>query len=771
MTSTFCSQRRAFLLFTGLAVLMQGNSLSARAADQAVLTQQVEALPETQPWEKLKKATLKWALEDAQACRDQGFSDRCEVDLKDVETLLPQDIGHARKAPANLFPPIPQLDTNPFAKSAFDQKLGLSSARTLEQLIQANTRFAKGDAGNIISDSTGWVAVRTAYEGNELVEALCHPQSPYAGDPRLIAPMFRRFENAYEYLVPGNKRVADFGDSPLEALMYLELKTVYPDLILPSRQVAWEKAIRVNSDAIVASHEAIYNAAQPGTCYVNADVKYTSALGYAGLLFPDSPYTAVSEAGVRLIKVALYPDGGFPYINFQNENFTYHGIAVVEMTRLWQVTGNPLCREIVEGTRNYYPLSIEPPGVAEYASSPSWKHYWHGATAGREAYIVAQLTGDSQDMRVALMNPAKGDLLMATVYQGGITPAPTPDHYFVYDRNVEGPRGRFGAFSFCGTARDYKGDLRGKSTYVGCTTVYPPNAPHTGSPLSAALDSAGTEVRIKPGSDPDKSSVLNLAQVEHNASLVTHDFAAVSTVHSLTTYGGKPTDWQEKEGWLFTPHRLVGLVSVESLKDQSAYGLTGFLQFLHTWNAKELPQQFQATDGKTYPYGLLNTRIYDHSYANILTAYPENKSEPGKYARIILSDQVSTNSTELISYAKGARQYYLAELYPQWEQPAGKVGLLTLNNGLMGFVLKEGAKTYRLIFNPTETDQACSVTLNAGETSVQLHHSGEQYRPAWIETTGQENTTGKPDDLSPNQGMASVTVPAESQVVLVSSSP
>ena len=658
----------AFLLaFTAIA----SRGPLASASDLASLTQRVEGLPAGQPWEKLKKATLEWALEDAKAAQEQNFPDRAQMTLQDVETLLSKDIGHAHPAPANLFPPIPSFDTNPFAKTAFAQKMGLGGVGSVDKLIQSDTRFAKGAAGNVISDSTGWVAVRIAYEGEQLVEALCHPQSPYRDDPRLIAPMFRRFENAYEYLVPGNKRVADFGDSPPETLMYLELKSVYPDLILPSRQAAWEKALRVNSDAILAVHEATYEADRPGTCYVNADVKYTSALGYAGLLFPDGKYAAVSHAGVRLVKASLYPDGGFPYIDCQNENFTYHGIAVMEMARLWQVTGNPLCREIVEGTRNYYPLSIEPPGVAEYASSPSWKHYWHGATAGREAYVVAQMTGDRQDMRVADMNPAKGDLIMVTVYQGDIKPAPAPDNYMVYDRNIQGPRGRFGAFSFCGTARDYKDTLRGKSTYAGCMAVYPTDAPHTGSPLSAALDSAGTEIRLKPGTGAGHGDVANLAELEHNASIVTRDFSSVSTAHNLSSYGGKPAEWQQEEAWLFTPHRVIGLVLVEALARQTAYGIDGVLQFLHGWNPKELRQEFQPPSGDTYHYGLLDMRLHDHSYPKVFTGYSADPSEPGKYARIVFSDQPSGHSDLPISYAKGTKQSYLAQNLPPLEWTGG----------------------------------------------------------------------------------------------------
>jgi hypothetical protein len=101
-----------------LAALLLAIPRLLRAGDEAALTAAVTALPEAQPWQQMKKAALQWALEDAGAAREQGFPDRAAVDLKDVETLLPREIGHAQKAPANLFPPIPQMETNPYAQDA-----------------------------------------------------------------------------------------------------------------------------------------------------------------------------------------------------------------------------------------------------------------------------------------------------------------------------------------------------------------------------------------------------------------------------------------------------------------------------------------------------------------------------------------------------------------------------------------------------------------------------------------------------------------------------
>jgi hypothetical protein len=278
---------------------------------------------------------------------------------------------------------------------------------------------------------------------------------------------------------------------------------------------------------------------------------------------------------------------------------------------------------------------------------------------------------------------------------------------------------------------------------------------------------AGTEIRIKPGSALGHDDVLNLAQPERNASLVSRDVAAISTTHQLSSYGGKPQPWRQSEAWLFTPHRMVGLVRVESLADQTAYGIDGVLQFLHGWGKND-HQDFQAQGDRTFQYGLLTTTIREHDYARMDTSVLDDDNEPGKYSRIVLADEAA-GSDQQASYAGGAHHFFLAELYPQWNQPADQVQSLKLDHGLIGFEVNEQKKVYRMVFNPGETDQNCLVAVAAGEAGFQLHHSGEEYRPPWIEADGQEKSSGAaPTPMSPVNGAVSLSLPAGGQVVLVS---
>jgi hypothetical protein len=698
------------------------------------LAEQVRSLPEATAAQKLKKATLLWALEDADEAVAAGFQERADATIADVKSLLPKDIGHPRPAPENLFPrkPAYQITTYPPAGSL--EKSGPKSDRAaLAHLLQGT--FKKGPEGDVIRDEAeGWVAIRIAYEAEALAMALCHPESSYAGDPRLIAPMFRRFENAYEYMVPGNKkRLADFGPTPALSQMYLLLKTVYPDLILPSRQAAWENAIRLNCEAILESREALFAEAKPGTAYVNADIKYISGLTYAGLLFGDARYKQAAENGVRLIETAIYPDGASAYIFWQNEDFTYHGILVTELSRIAQVTGNPLALDLVKRTANYYPLSFvmidDTNGVAEFSTAPSWKHSWNGMTPGAAGALVERYTGVRQAV-------------------------PPPEKYFVYDRNIEGPRGRFGNFAFCGTARDLHNDIRGKDTYAGCMVFAPTS-------LSAALGGAGIEVKPKPGTNAH--SPYNLSQDEHNATTVTKDFAALTSTHRLSAYNGHAVDWQGRQVWLFTPNRMVGLVCVESLKDQEACGVTGVLRFVSPTKSGE---GIASPGPGEFKIGMLNTKIHSHDFSAI-----QADAAPSKFPRLTFIDKAAeaADGNSPLSYASGLSHYYLAEFYPDGSNAAESVRLLKLDGGLAGFAMKDNGRTYRVIFNPTERETVWRA--DPSDVGQWLHRSGEQYRPAWIGAAGKEEIAGQPAQVTAETVSKGISIPAFTHITTVSELP
>ncbi|MGN6504482.1 MAG: hypothetical protein ACTHM6_02860, partial [Tepidisphaeraceae bacterium] len=678
---------KQFLLWA-LAISCAAASPARVLADQLAdeLATSVEQLPTATADQRLKKAVLAWALEDAQAEEQIGQRAFADAVRTDVRRALTQQIGVKHDTPANLFPAIPESKTNPYAVEAI---------KRARKLIAAKTAFVKGPAGAIVKDERGWHFPTIAVEALALTRALCHPQSELAGDPTIIAPMLRRFATVYEYLTPGSKQLVDFGDSAELAEMYLLLRTVYPDLILPTYKAAWEKAITTNSDAIAKQYGDVFREATPGTAYPNAHVRYMNALLFAGLIFQRPEYRELADGALKLLDSALYPDGAFCYIARQNECLTYHGINLDAVARFNQVTGEPRAAQMVARTRWYYPLSVEPPGVVEYSTAPSWHAYWNMVTGGASAYIVAGTTGDAQNYRLAQTDFSSPDLEYATYFRPDLKAAPAPDNYIVYDRNIQGARGRFGTFSFSSTARNFGDDNRGKSTYVGCMQLDSSSPKPEKWPLNAALQDAACEVRIKPGPDAGNnrsSTHLWLAQKEINASLASEHFAALSTRYLLSAYKTKAFDWAGRQAWLMTPQRLVGLVEIESLKTQQAFGVDGNFVFVSGRNQWGHRKEFQKLSDQSYQYGKLIATIRQHDFSAFATEYTDMMNGDTKKAgRLLLLDTLDANNTAPITYPAGKKHFYLVEIRPESSAPATSIERLDTTDGTLGFVVTEGS--------------------------------------------------------------------------------
>ena len=168
------------LLLWALAISCAAASPARVLTDQLAdeLSTSVEQLPTATADQRLKKAVLAWALEDAQAEEQVGRRAFADAVRTDVRHALTQQIGVKHDTPANLFPAIPEPKTNPYAVEAI---------KRARKLIAAKTAFVKGPAGAIVKDERGWHFPTIAVEALALTRALCHPQSELAGDPTIIS--------------------------------------------------------------------------------------------------------------------------------------------------------------------------------------------------------------------------------------------------------------------------------------------------------------------------------------------------------------------------------------------------------------------------------------------------------------------------------------------------------------------------------------------------------------------------------------------------------
>jgi len=723
----------------------------------------VEQLPETTTEHKLKKAVLRWAIDDARASLDAGLGTSAGEVLSDVEAHLTKQIGRRVEPPEDLLPPIKDFDDNPYARGLLGRVRSVRNSKTLYQ---------KGDEGYEQIDNA-WTF---SSMGNSLYVAawgLCCPDSPHAADPDLLVGVLRLMQAVFQNHRDGDfnpGREAVYGYDPninrfcfvptFEA--YLLLTATYPDLVLPSKRAEWLASARVATEFQIDTYGARADEEPPHCYYANMDVHYMLMLELASRMFDSPRYHEQAERFCRLTAEALYPDGAFAYHGFQNECFTYHKINVAHLARYWQLTGSALARDTVVKSRPYYPYNVEPGGVPEYYTDCFWKHYWSGMSPlGPE--IVAGMTGCPHNRRIA-KDELRWDqpngyyaIYAASLYRPDIDDEPLPDNYLLYDRNVEGPRGRFGRWSFGGTTRFFGEGQQGKDTFVGGMVVDEPTRRY---PLSAALQVVTSQYRLEPRK-PDEGNGRRwrecryLSQEERNAVTIAGEFAALTTRYRIqnVAWGGKSTltDWAGNQQWILTPHRLVGVLEIEPLSDQQAYSIHGRIRF-------GLEKEIVRDDDARFRYGALVCRLHEHNYADVITERSEtfylDKPEKFRSMEIVLRDEASleTGEQEPITYARGTRQFFTVEVRPDWSKPADCVRRIATPEGLRALEVGADGRWLLLVHNAAETTLALDTVLPWAQAPLSLH------------TGGSHSPAPKPFDAT--DGRVKLDVPAHSHVVL-----
>ena len=692
------------------------------------IQKKVQALSADTPAHKLKKGALTWAVEDAQAAIDAGLGTSAKGLLADVEPALAKAIGQRHEPPRELMLPVPKFADNPYAQGLLGR---------VRSALRDKTLYKKGDEG-YQQIGNAWSFSGLGNNCYVAAWALCHPDSPYAADPDLLVRILRIMQAVFQNHKDGDfnpGREAVHGYDPninrfcfvptFEA--YLLLRAAYPDLLFPSKRREWEESARVATEFQVETYGVRASNEPPHCYYANMDVHYMLMLELAARIFDEPRYHEQAERFLKLTVDVLYPDGAFSYIARQNECYVYHQINVAHLARYWQLTGDKLALDTVVKSRPYYPYNVEPGGVPEYYTDCFWKHYWGGASPiGPE--IVAGLTGCPHNKRVANceLKWAKPNsyyaIYAATVYRD-FPDEPLPDNYIMYDRNVEGPRGRFGRFSFAGTTRFLGKGCQGKDTFVGCMAV---DEPDRRFPLNAALQVVTNQYRLQPDGQRWRTCRF-LSQEEKNGVTIAKNFAALTTRYRIqnVAWGGGSTltDWAGNQQWILTPHRLVGVLEIETLSDQKAYSIHGRIRF-------GLNKAIERKDDTFFKYGALLCRLHEHSYADVITEKSEtfyiDKPEKFRSTEIVLRDarSIESKGQTQLTYPKGTRHFFTVEVLPYWSSPAEAVKRVTTPSGLRGLEVCADGRRLLLIHNPTDTAATYAATQPWARGALVVHNSG-----------------------------------------------
>jgi len=760
--------RRRFAIGALATGALLGRETHAQASSE--LHTQVLALPTGSADEKRKQAVLLWALEDAAAAQAAGMAEDAAAELADVAAALTQPILPPTPPRAGLFPAIATAKQNPWLDAT------LAKVRTLTAAGQTFPRGADPDAKDLGIKYT-YPYIQLGQEGSLLAQAFGNPATGYYGQPELIAPMLRRFAASYEILTPGSKHLADFGVSPHIAEMYCLLKMSFPGLLLPSRQAAWEDALRRNADAILRNPgqavgkpgmpteplEQMFEHPVPGDCYPNAQSHYMNALLFTGIALHDDRYLKLALDGVQLMATAFWPDGATAYISFQNECFTYHGIMIEDLARLWQVTGNALALQLVRASRWYYPLSITPQAVAEYSSAPCWKHYWNGVKGTSTAAIVASIERCGYNAQVGANDKPAAGWLPASLYVP-VAAEPWWDNAITYDRNIEGPRGRFGSYSFCASARNTLQDDRPKLTYAGNMLL--DRDAHGNPELNAALDGAWAEVRVntRPETVNRWDTHACLSKDEVLGSLADEHFGALASRYRTTQYKRPPIAFEGRQQWLVTPQRLVGLFSLESLADQDAYSMGFAIKTVCGRGSSGTRREWVQRGPTVFEYGGLTIRLHPLgdpatdlvALGAVQTSYTDTFTAGiGKCGLLTLVDPAAAKLQQRspTHYAKGTHYHAAVEIYPTSFGAAASLAQVEAPSGLVAFELREATQSLLLVHNPGLADAAFTPSAPA----ARLHRSGQAHRLAFLPAV---------PTVAPVAAQGPVAVPAGQHIVL-----
>ncbi|MEM6259644.1 MAG: hypothetical protein AAGI37_15300 [Planctomycetota bacterium] len=730
----------------------------------------VDGLPSTTPKQRIKKAVLALMLENAAKYRAGDDIQTAETLENQVLESMHTEWGQIEEVPRSLLPAIPEWDGNPYIRGALDELQRKLSADDIDfKLGEEGTRqFIKGE-------SDQWLVSRKIADELKLYAwAGLHPQSPFRGDPEVLTRALRRAHAMTDAYLRTPLRQEDMSINDFFAVYtmmdgLLVLQSGCPDLILPAEKEQWDLAVQKVGDywtGFIDKHKGWWSDDHPRGfgSFCNHNVTEGMIVQFAGMYLDNQDYKDVGKRVVGLQKKVLFPDGGMGYIRKQNQCFGYQAVNIEKFLRHWELTGDPIAMEILQGTRNFFPITVEPGNTNEWWSGPVWKYQWNSTGYGPYQDIIAGLTGCPYnkaiaDQELAYRNGTISSIIAAPYYRSDIKPAKLPTDFIVFDRNIQGPRTRYGRFGTAIVSRDYGDDDSGKMTFAGAIIADPVGERR--HPLNSAVMAIYPRVQLKPD-QPDWRAGAYLSRNEKNATSVGAAFGALTTSHDLemTSYAQRvfPVDWSGTQQWISLPDRLVGMVEVfPKSEQQKAFDISGRVRLGYGRSGPLRPKEIKVIDDLEYAYGDLRVRLHDHNYVSIDTEMAGVlRDSPLKSTEIVLSNQTEHKPEQRV-YSTSTRHFFTVEIMPEWAKPVDSVDIIR-DQDLRGIQVADGAKRYLLLHNTSDRQIKYIADLSSwprGNFAAQFlgNRNGQLV----------ESQNVKPDQQT------ALAVPANSHVMLLSS--
>ncbi len=655
---------------------------------------------------------------------------------------------------SRLFPTIPDFAANPWVK-------GLFSIQKYATITPSFTKLSNGkdpDSGDTLA----------------LAYAFLHPQSPSRGDVRAVVPLLTLL----------NKTWCIDKENPwgeYKALIaYAALKAAYPNLVPPAAKTAWETEIRRRGEKELQKQAALFDQSYMFKSWLNSDVRDVLTTGMRGPALGDPKYTDWMSRAVRIMYPTLQPDGATNYTSYQNEAWTYHNVAIESMAWWWLITGDTAARDYVIGSAQYYPLNTQR-FVGEDYTSPEQKHYYNAlkCTWAFPGYMAR----DPHAVAAAL--PGGADLLNAFLYDPTLRQVRLPDNYTVFDRNLIGPRGKYGNMDFAFSTRDFSyypgkkgpgtknpGRGFGVTTILGMRVMYSPEQQvelKSAVPMNAAVERIMNHVSFG-GKEYNKGQDLNAsASMAGAVAAVSCDYMTSGRIRQHEAWTALP--FSNLQEWIVTGERAVGLMKITNTAPSpktSSARLTSAFEFVSGRGPWGIRKEFLKKDATTYTYGDLRLRVISSSYPEILTSYADGGLTAGDRMRGILTLAPNPSQTNQVE------EWCLVEIAPVWNAPATGIKPVNAGADLSGFLCSGEKNTLILIHNPTSSPKTATLELPPGYRGYSLHlgTDGSVDRDKYLNQTNHQHMKAADSGdkhLTLTSTKLSYSIPPHRQILVIGS--
>ena len=726
--------KSSFLAVALLLITCSANASIKNSDSLALLKKQVVSLPESNQSEKWKKVVFELAIEQAENDVAANLPQEASIVLADIVANINKDASQFTTQTKDIslisalkMPKV--TDGNPYINRLM---LGIK-----EELKKDDVPWGKSTPTNSAFKALDgpYGARSTANKMQAMLWLLVNPSSPLKGDDEIFKRFLRRYlayvdamQNGKD-IKAGQQIFDDFAIAPASCALR-EFATLFPNLLLPHQKECLYDAMKIGGGVMYGKAKDRLGD------YANIDIALSYELLNFGLFLKDDTLLSKSKFLMEVQAKNIYPDGAIAYKDHQNESHSYHDADVTYLTRYYEVTDDAKCLELLKRTEWYGPVSSG--RLGEFWTVPSWKETWNNSFArpcGGES--IASITGnpylrwmmdfgsDNDKPDIKNWQEARPNIYW---YRNDVTPKPLPQNYTAIDRNICGPRAWYGQFNYAATVRNIPDNEPGLSTIMGLQTT------DSKFKLSASVMSVYPRIRTKKevinkDGSINRGAYAWLTSNMKSAVVMGKDYSSVAASYQLHQFGsstkGPVVDWKGKQLWLGLPDRVIGLLSIEPLKDQAAaYEVDGVVSLVFGGTGlAETPKKVKELGNNEFAYGDLIVKIHDHNYKTLKAVEVPFRLPKAPITEILLQDENGEGDNVEHHYPLTTNYHFITEIKTSWAKGDALVKQLPIQDGVIAFQVDLNAKRYVLFYNDSTVDASinlASINLKGTKSSVHL---------------------------------------------------